>query len=421
MSVNYGMKIEELLDDGYFNNVEDYLNNLQENDLNILYDEEISVINNWNLQTIISLPLIKIKDTNVLFPFTKISFEELKPHFKDSPFGYYEKTIIDFKIRKGFEIEAKDIKILDWALKNEDSSKENSILEEIRLKLAPHSSTLYAELYKMNIYQEGDHFKAHKDTQRKNNHIGTLLVSLPSEYEGGNFILYDDSKKCFDFSKNGMKCSFLSFYGDLLHEVEPVTKGYRVTLAFNLFIEPQNLKDLTIYSNSKKNILDYFATLKYTFESWKSLEFGLLLKHYYSQESLKEEYLKGRDFYMYQILKDHFHIQLVPFLYKKNMSIYSHPIINIDIEVGDYYTEFEFQNDDDRFFNYIFHLKKDFILFYKDNYGEIILNSASFRTVFGNGGTEAEYWYSKSAMILTPKKKEIQKIVGYEDMSFKSE
>lgn len=47
------------------------------------------------------------------------------------------------------------------------------------------SRKIYAELYKLNCYVEGDFFKAHKDTPRAYNMLGSLVVNLPTAYSGG--------------------------------------------------------------------------------------------------------------------------------------------------------------------------------------------------------------------------------------------
>ena len=47
------------------------------------------------------------------------------------------------------------------------------------------SRKIYAELYKLNCYSQGDFFKAHKDTPRAANMLGSLVVNLPMVYSGG--------------------------------------------------------------------------------------------------------------------------------------------------------------------------------------------------------------------------------------------
>jgi len=55
----------------------------------------------------------------------------------------------------------------------------------------------------------------------------SILLNDPSEYEGGDFCLYDSDKPIVLPKKQGMLLAFPSY---TLHEVKPVTKGKRISL-----------------------------------------------------------------------------------------------------------------------------------------------------------------------------------------------
>ena len=70
--------------------------------------------------------------------------------------------------------------------------------------------------------------------------FGTLVIQLPSDYSGGKIIVYHHRKKSeFDYSgpSGHSNCYFTSFYADCHHEVEMVTKGYRLCLIYNLMYQ----------------------------------------------------------------------------------------------------------------------------------------------------------------------------------------
>ena len=74
--------------------------------------------------------------------------------------------------------------------------------------------------------------------------FGSLVVVLPTLYEGGQFVLRQGEKEwTIDFT-DGLAAaaepsvSFVAFFGDIEHEVLPVTSGYRVTLTYNLYHKP---------------------------------------------------------------------------------------------------------------------------------------------------------------------------------------
>ena len=98
-----------------------------------------------------------------------------------------------------------------------------------------------AELYKINSYGPGGMFKAHQDTPRGENHLGTLVVALPSSFEGGEFILRKSGEEMtFDWSSSGRKdhphdLHWVFFYADIEHEILPVKTGYRLTVSYHIF------------------------------------------------------------------------------------------------------------------------------------------------------------------------------------------
>jgi hypothetical protein len=74
--------------------------------------------------------------------------------------------------------------------------------------------------------------------------FGSLVVVLPTQYEGGQFVLRQEEKEwTLDFTDKFASATepsvcFVAFFGDTEHEVLPVTSGYRVTLTYNLYHIP---------------------------------------------------------------------------------------------------------------------------------------------------------------------------------------
>ena len=99
----------------------------------------------------------------------------------------------------------------------------------------------HAELYKINSYSSGGLFRPHQDTPRGENHIGTLVIALPSPFEGGQLILRHGSfEHVVDWSTPGRidhpdGLHWVFFYSDIEHEVRPVTSGYRLTVSYNIY------------------------------------------------------------------------------------------------------------------------------------------------------------------------------------------
>ncbi|KAG7443820.1 uncharacterized protein BT62DRAFT_829825, partial [Guyanagaster necrorhizus] len=123
------------------------------------------------------------------------------------------------------------------------------ILDRVQMDLVEgcneSTKVLRAELYKLNAYAKGDFFKAHKDTPRSENMIGSLVIVFPTAHKGGSFVLRQDGQEwtfdavqmLSDSTPEVPVVSHVAFYGDVEHEVHPVTSGVRVTLAYNLYLE----------------------------------------------------------------------------------------------------------------------------------------------------------------------------------------
>ncbi|KAJ6469402.1 hypothetical protein C8R45DRAFT_1167033 [Mycena sanguinolenta] len=102
---------------------------------------------------------------------------------------------------------------------------------------------LKAELYKLNVYGPGSFFKAHKDTPRSEDMIGSLVVVFPTVHAGGALTLEHNGKSwVFDSAAeladvpHTPSLAYVAFYSDVTHAVELVQTGYRVTLTYNPFL-----------------------------------------------------------------------------------------------------------------------------------------------------------------------------------------
>jgi len=199
-------------------------------------------------------------------------------------------------------------------------SNQSNLLRTIKQYLAPDAEGIRAELYKLLVYTPGDKFKAHKDTIRGNNHFASLVMFLPSWYEGGDLVVRSAlSEKNFNFSLSNptqadqlLQCHWVAFYTDCEHEIPAVTSGYRVTLTYNLYFEGSRIPmQLTGY-NSRiiqamcESYLRQAPTNQVT-------HLGFVLEHVYSRATLSLDQLKGRDRNLYHVLSNKkFRFELMP-------------------------------------------------------------------------------------------------------------
>ncbi|KAJ7058384.1 hypothetical protein C8F01DRAFT_1027084 [Mycena amicta] len=179
---------------------------------------------------------------------TNDALEKLAAACQKATFGAEHGDVLDETYRKAGKLDVENFSArLDVA--------SSGILDAISPELlvsqdAQDDRVIRAEMYKLNVYGPGSFFKAHKDTPRANNMIGSLVVVLPTEHEGGALTLSQgEGKWVFDSASqlkmpqgaaNGGKVppavAYIAFFSDVTHTVEPVISGYRVTLTYNLFL-----------------------------------------------------------------------------------------------------------------------------------------------------------------------------------------
>jgi hypothetical protein len=165
----------------------------------------------------------------------------------ESSFGSYtlEKNILDPSIRKAKEIKAGLVYVKEpiCDLITEPSpDPEPDIYVPLAMSMAlvdlhvQVSKILKRQVkivpYKLNIYETGSFFSFHVDSLKKPNNICTLLVGLSDDYDGGLLeIVHKDLVKSHKIGLH--ECVLL--YGSCKHRVTEVTRGTRLTLAFDVY------------------------------------------------------------------------------------------------------------------------------------------------------------------------------------------
>eukprot|EP00172_Hildenbrandia_rubra_P000645 Plantae.Rhodophyta-Hildenbrandia_rubra.ctg13508.p2 GENE.Plantae.Rhodophyta-Hildenbrandia_rubra.ctg13508~~Plantae.Rhodophyta-Hildenbrandia_rubra.ctg13508.p2 ORF type:complete len:191 (+),score=39.20 Plantae.Rhodophyta-Hildenbrandia_rubra.ctg13508:439-1011(+) len=113
------------------------------------------------------------------------------PNASRAPFGKGEETVVDTSVRCAWQFEPKDVDIRNpfWA---DELSK---LVTEIGFILGAGYSKIKPVLYKVLLYEKGGFFKAHRDTEKGERMFATLVVQLPSEFEGGELVVTHEGEK----------------------------------------------------------------------------------------------------------------------------------------------------------------------------------------------------------------------------------
>ncbi|KAK7046412.1 Fe2OG dioxygenase domain-containing protein [Favolaschia claudopus] len=169
------------------------------------------------------------------------ALKDLAAACQKATFGLNQNDVLDETYRKAGKM---DLNQFATRLDVVSSALVAVISPGIMQAYARHDDkTLIAELYKLNVYGPGSFFKAHQDTPRSNSMIGSLVVVFPTSHKGGELTLeHDGTVWAFDSATeiaeaaNSSSVAYVAFYSDVIHTVQPVMSGYRVTLTYNLFL-----------------------------------------------------------------------------------------------------------------------------------------------------------------------------------------
>lgn len=184
---------------------------------------------------------------------TAHNMHQLLQDMQPATFGYQGQDVLDESYRKASKLDPShfactfsphemDI-IDDIARILLPGFEDKTTWDKNKTVCEPHIerlSAMRAELYKLNVYAgPSGHFKAHVDTPRSTDQIGSLVVCLPSIHQGGQLeVRHEGRIMTFDWSMPETvrpEIQWAAFYSDCEHEVLEVTSGHRITLTYNLY------------------------------------------------------------------------------------------------------------------------------------------------------------------------------------------
>ena len=182
-----------------------------------------------------------------------------------------EETRIDPNVRKGFDIPLADhIKV------------ERDVIDKVSKAFANATglNSVRVEPYKINIYEQGDFFKAHRDSPSKD-----LIATIVLHVSGERKVFVVDGQK-WDDNDDYHESDLCIFFTDVLHEVKPC-KDYRETVTFKVFKAAETVPTDKVVSDNAKRIANRIQINK---------PFGVLLQHGYTYIDIADKpTFKGLD------------------------------------------------------------------------------------------------------------------------------
>ena len=367
-------------------------------------------------------PELHVEDLGELsFPLPEAQAKALSSIAEAAPYGRGERTVLDEKVRKSWQLEASR-----FSFKSPQWKKFlKQTVDQVRLDLGIQGK-ISAHPYKLLLYGKGGHFKAHRDTEKLDAMFGTLIIALPSTHQGGRLLIRHDGREVeVDFSNPAHRHDFqhAAFFADCEHEVEKVRSGYRCCLVYNLRLDEGDPGKLNAsLTNQARSLLPPLDKLK---QERAGKLCAVLLEHSYTEANFSLRQLKRHDQARAQALLAaatktgmDAYLALVTFHqmgeledgYQYGRRRYYEDSDDPDLDdgtMGEVYEEELYlehwrdaRNRRTKFGCYAIEVGD---LISQDNFGEGEPDQKEAEGFTGNAGCTMDYWYRRAAVVLWPK------------------
>jgi hypothetical protein len=242
-------------------------------------------------------------------PVSAAQAKQLRLVARPAKYGLGDQTILDRRVRDTWEVPRSRVRI--------DKRRWNQtlrpMLDTIRDDMGlPSESSLDAQLHSMLLYEPGQFFAAHQDSEKDDQMIGSMVVLLPSRSTGGDLVVAHRGESV-RYKGSASALVFVAFYADTRHEVLPIETGHRVVLTYNLVVSGDTTTALvgdTSVAPATAELLDRHFALSPE-PRWsgdrQALEppdrLVVLLDHQYTERGLRWSHLKGDDATRVEILR----------------------------------------------------------------------------------------------------------------------
>lgn len=231
----------------------------------------------------------------VKLPLKPTAAKRLMAECVQAPYGKGTETLVNTKVRNAFELTPKR-----FALTNPHWEQAiEQLLPSIAKSLGLPNARLKAQPYKLLIYGKGGFFLPHRDSEKTERMVASLIVALPTPFSGGRLTVRHQSEtQHMDFKEaaSGEAPCFAAFYADCEHEVSQVTHGFRLCLAYNLILSADKSvkgSDPTAQASPAQGLAGSISSWITASPPSEPLVFAL--DHHYTERGLLLDLLKGAD------------------------------------------------------------------------------------------------------------------------------
>jgi hypothetical protein len=243
----------------------------------------------------LTMPGLQLDGLGVVsLPLQEEQARKLIERCRQAPYGKGTQTLVDTQVRRSWELDPEGFQLTNpkWEQLIE------SIVGDVRRELGLKGRKLSASIYKLLVYEKGDFFLPHRDGEKLDGMVATLVIALPSVHEGGELIVYHEGRQheiVFAGAASGHELSFAAFYADCQHEIRSLRCGYRLCLVYNLMFAGSRGKK-GINAPSYGGVAQSIGKLLSNWgETGDAQKIAVTLGHRYTQDGLKVSGLKGID------------------------------------------------------------------------------------------------------------------------------
>ncbi len=248
------------------------------------------------------LPVLSVSGMDALsFPVPESQVKTLIECSRRSPFGKGTETLVDKEVRDSWEINSSEfsLKGRGW---NEAFA---AIVEAAADGLGCPRERFRADIYKLLVYEQGGFFLPHRDTEKTDGMVATLVVALPVRGSGGEVVVRHKGHETVIDMRGGepSEIAWAAFYADCEHEIRPVRDGNRIVLVYNLaLLNGAGELAAPDFGAETQRVADELS-------AWRSEcraddKIVWLLDHDYSEAGLSFDSLKNIDASVARVLKE---------------------------------------------------------------------------------------------------------------------
>src|SRR5262245_5404159 len=256
------------------------------------------------------LPGLEVEGVGpIALPLTVQQAKELKKHCEQAPYGKGEQTLVDTNVRRVWHMTPEH-----FALTNPDWEQFlEQTVHKVQEELGLEDRKLEAHLYDLLLYEPGSFFLPHRDGEKLDRMVATLVIVLPSSFQGGELVVrHDEQEQIIDFGssdKNLFRIHFAAFYADCEHEIRPLREGYRLCLVYNLTLAKSKAKGTGIKAPRSSEHVEAVSEILRDWAAHETEGAGeeeeeeedgprrvvITLEHRYTKDGLSWDALKGVD------------------------------------------------------------------------------------------------------------------------------